>query len=290
MKHIREINGLSKLAAVIGSPISHSLSPLIYNSSFEEQNLNNVYMAFETTEEETVKRIESLKNLGVLGVNITMPGKHVALACCDRLDQAAHYVQAINMLVNQEGEWVGYNTDGKGFWESVKAHDVQISKSKVTLYGSGSTTRIILAQAVIEGSNEINIIARNLQRPLELKTVIKRLKEDYPKVIIRLIDIDDKELVKEAVCEADIIVQTTNVGMKPKEEQSLLDNASWLNPNTIVCDIVYNPRETLFIQQAIKQGCRTIGGIEMLVYQAAINFNLMTGHKMNIKKILTLMP
>lgn len=290
MRTLKDINGSTRLAAVIGSPISHSLSPLIYNVNFEEHQVNSVYVAFETPEEETVSRIESLKNIGVMAINITMPGKFQALLCCDRLAKAASYVQAINTMVQQEGEWVGYNTDGQGFWQAVKARDVTIEGSQITLYGTGSTTRIILAQAVIEGSKHINIIGRNLDRPLEIKIVIQRLVADYPDLEINLIDIHDSEGVKEAVQEADILVQTTNVGMKPKQDATLLEEAQWLNPDTIVCDIVYNPRETAFIQQAKSQNCTTIGGIDMLVNQAAINYKIMTGLEMNIEKTLSLMP
>ncbi|XJS11656.1 shikimate dehydrogenase family protein [Aerococcaceae bacterium WGS1372] len=290
MKYVKEINTQSKLAAVIGSPISHSLSPFIYNSNFENQNLNIIYMAFETSEADTVKRIESLKNLDVLGINITMPGKHVALQCCDQIDQVANYVKAINMLVKQNDQWIGYNTDGVGFWNSVKAKNYQIEGSKITLFGSGSTTRIILAQAVIEGASDISIIARNLNRKLEIKKVIERLKADYPQVKINLIDIEDQKIVKQVINQADIIVQTTNVGMKPNEQASLLEDPSWLNAKTLVCDIIYNPRETLIIQQAKEMQCQTLGGIYMLVHQAAINYQLMTGLEMDIQKTLSLIP
>lgn len=287
MKSIKDINGSTKFAAVIGSPISHSLSPLIYNSNFEAQNQNAIYMAFEASEEDTIATIESLKHLDVLGINITMPGKQQALQCCDHIDQAAQYVQAINMLIKKQDEWVGYNTDGVGFWESVKAKGGQISGSSITLLGSGSTTRIILAQAVIEGADDISIIARNTYRELEIKTLIERLKEDYPKVSLHLIDWQDREKARHSIYQADVIVQTTHVGMWPNDHQSLIEDASWLNPKTLVCDIVYNPQETLLIQQATERQCQTLGGIFMLVHQAAINYKLMTGLDMDIEATLS---
>lgn len=139
-----------------------------------------------------------------------MPGKYQALQCVDELDQAAQYVQAINMLIPNNGRWIGFNTDGKGFWNAVQQQDVLLKNQTVTIFGSGNTTRIILAQAALEGIKHINIIARNIYRPL-------------------------------AITNADILVQTTSVGMSPNTMQTVLENETWLNPNTVVCDIVYEP-------------------------------------------------
>lgn len=286
MKYLSEVNGSTALAAVIGSPIQHSKSPRIYNSCFEQDQLDIVYLAFETNEADTVKRIEALKQLSVKGINITMPGKVEALKCVDQVDEAAQYVQAINTIIPQDNGWTGYNTDGKGFWNAVKEHDVTISDAIVTLYGSGSTTRIILVQAVLEGAKEVNIIARNIERPLKIKSIIEMLLTDYPEVTIHLIQSDQLVAVKEAVNKADILVQTTSVGMSPNESQSLLTDPSWLNPETMVCDVVYEPRETLFLKQAKSQQCKTMGGIEMLVHQAALNYSLMTGLKMSTQDVL----
>lgn len=289
MKYIRKINGASGLAAVIGSPIQHSKSPLIYNHSFEKDDLNLVYLAFETAKEETIHRIESLKNLDVIGINITMPGKYEALQCVDRLNLAAEYVQAVNMIVPDNDEWVGYNTDGEGFWNSVKQYDVTIVDKNITLYGSGNTTRIILAQAVIEGVKKVNVVARGIERPLEIKALIERLSYDYPETQIQLIDLMHTSEVEVAVREADVIVQTTSVGMTPNSEETILEDTNWLNPNTVVCDIVYEPRQTRFMEQAQSRGCLTIGGIEMLVHQAALNYSLMTGNIMNTEKLLNVL-
>lgn len=289
MKFIKEINGKSRMAAVIGSPIHHSKSPLIYNSCFEMDNLNIVYLAFETSQKETISRIEALKNLNVSGINITMPGKLEAIKCVDRLDLAAQYVQAVNMIVLENNEWVGYNTDGEGFWNAVKAHHVMIKSKKVTIFGSGNTTRVILTQAVLEGVSEVNVIARNIERPLEIKTVIAQLKSDYPNTKISLIDLGESEKVQNIMINTEILVQTTSVGMSPNPMNSILENEDWLNPNCVVCDIVYDPRKTLLMHQAEAKGCKIIGGIEMLVHQAALNYTLITGLKMNTEKILNIM-
>lgn len=285
MKYIRDISATTGFAAVIGSPLSHSKSPLIYNTSFELDKLNLVYLAFETSEDETIDRIQALKSLNAIGINVTMPGKFQALQCVDELDQAAQYVQCINMLIPNNGRWIGFNTDGKGFWNAVQQQDVLLKNQTVTIFGSGNTTRIILAQAALEGIKHINIIARNIHRPLAIKNVITSLKEDFPNIIINLIDSAVSREVKIAVTNADILVQTTSVGMSPNTMQTVLEDETWLNPNTVVCDIVYEPLMTQFIQQAQRRGCKVITGIDMLVHQAALNYTLMTGYQMNIEAI-----
>ncbi|HJB23608.1 shikimate dehydrogenase [Jeotgalibaca ciconiae] len=289
MKYIREISATTEFAAVIGQPIHHSKSPAIYNTCFEVEDINMVYLAFETSEEETVERIHNLQNLGVKGINITMPGKYKALECVTKVDAVANYVQAINTIVKQDDEWIGYNTDGEGFWASVKSTGTEIEDTRVALFGSGSTARVILSRAVIEGCRQIDVIARNLERPLEIKEVIKKLQSDYPSINIRLVNIEEEDILKEALSSAEIVVQTTSVGMTPNPDRSILLNPDWLNPNSVVCDIVYEPRETLFLRQAKARGCKTVGGLSMLVYQASLNYRLFTGNDMPVEYVLSVL-
>lgn len=286
MKLISEINAETKLAAVIGSPIKHSKSPRIYNLSFERDELNAVYLAFEADEAETAAQIEALKNLGVIGINITMPGKFKALQTVQRLNSAAEYVQAVNMIVPEEDAWVGYNTDGAGFWENVKSHGVNLPGKAVVIYGSGNTARVIAAQAVIEGASSVKVIARNLERPLEVKDLLEQLKTDYPETSLQLIDLADEDNVKQVIATAGILVQSTSVGMAPNDNRSILSKPEWLNAETVVCDVVYEPHQTKLIKQAQERGCKVIGGIGMLVHQAALNYKLMTGRQMDTKYIL----
>lgn len=278
MKEIQDINGRTEFAAVIGSPIGHSSSPAIYNTAFQEQGLNMVYLAFETPREETVQKIKALQELGVKGINCTMPCKEEALKCVDNLSEAARYVQAANMLVpNSDGTWTGYNTDGAGLWRSVKEEGVDIKGKRTLLFGSGGTTRAILAQAPAEGITDIKVVARHLERPLEIKDVIKRIERDYPEINIELVDLYGPDL-QAAVQQAEIIVQTTNVGMTATKDQSILPDENWLNPNAVCVDVIYEQPVTTFMKQAERRGCKVIGGLGMLVYQGAINYELFAGH------------
>ncbi|AMB98656.1 hypothetical protein AWM75_01000 [Aerococcus urinaehominis] len=271
------INGETRIAGIVGSPIKHSKSLAIYNQAFARQAVDAVYLAFETCEAETIGRIEALKNLDALLINVTMPGKHQALACVDHVDQAAAYVQAVNTIVKQDDGWWGYNTDGLGFWQSACRHCGHLPGQKITIFGTGSTSRVILAQAVLMGARQIKLVGRQWQRPLAIKTVIEKLRADFPDLAITCLDLAEDDQVKSALNQADIVVQTTSVGMVGQVNQSVVKEADWFSPHNYVFDIIYEPDQTVFLGQAKGRGCQAFNGLLMLWGQAEINYQLATG-------------
>lgn len=289
----RQVNGHTSLYAVIGSPVKHSKSPAIYNAAFAQDQVNSVYLAFEADEDATPTTIAALKQLGVKGINVTMPGKDVALGSVDELDAAAEYVQAINCLVQQDeagGKWKGYNTDGIGFWASVKkATTRSLVKQSVLIFGSGNTARIILAQAVLEGVPNITVVARGIDhRPLAIIELASKLASSHA-VKIQVIDLASTLTVQAALTTSDIVVQATSLGMAPLTNQSILPEGVVFKSGALACDIVYNPAETQFLKAAQLQGCQTLGGIHMLVEQAAVNYQLFTGKELDAEVMLDLL-
>lgn len=286
MDSITDINGSTQFAAVIGQPLAHSLSPIIYNTSFKAQDVNMVYIAFETNEAETIERIEHLKALGVQGINITMPGKFAAMQTVDRLDAASQYVNAVNMITRDEaGQWVGYNTDGAGMWLAVKNRGVDLVGKRLVVYGSGATSRIIIAQAVIEGMTAISVVARNILEKDLLIQVCDALRADYPNIELQLIDLSAKDQVESAVKNAEIVIQSTSLGMAASQGQSILEDETWLQAGTVVMDVIYEPMETRFMQQAKSRNCLVIGGLDMLVYQAKLNYQLFAHREMPVEVV-----
>ena len=286
MDSITDINGTTKFAAVIGQPLRHSLSPIIYNTSFKAQDLNMVYIAFETSEDDTIERIEHLKALDVQGINITMPGKFNAMQTVDRLDAAGQYVNAINMITRDDkGQWVGYNTDGAGLWLAVKNRGVDLVGKRLVVYGSGATSRIIIAQAVIEGMTDISVVARNIQEKDLLIKLCDALRADYPQINLKLIDLSDQDHVGQAVKHAEIVIQSTSLGMGSSQGQSILADENWLQEGTVVMDVIYEPMETRFMQQAKARNCVVIGGLDMLVYQAKLNYQLFAHKEMPVQVV-----
>ncbi|RPA63654.1 shikimate dehydrogenase [Aerococcus agrisoli] len=286
MDSITDINGTTQFAAVIGQPLSHSLSPIIYNTAFKTQDVNMVYLAFETSEAETIDRINHLKALGVQGINVTMPGKMAAMETVDSLDKAAAYVQAVNMITtNDDGQWIGYNTDGAGLWLAVKNRGVSLAGKRLVIFGSGATSRIILAQAVLEGMLDITVIARKIQEKDHLLTVAHALTSDYPELVLNLVDLADAPGVEEAVSKAEIVIQSTSVGMSGSKDQSILANAEWLQADTVVMDVIYEQMETTFMKQAKARGCKVIGGLDMLVFQAKLNYQLFAHRELPVDEV-----
>ena len=286
MDSITDINGTTKFAAVIGQPLSNSLSPIIYNTSFKAQDLNMVYIAFETSEDDTIERIEHLKALDVQGINITMPGKFNAMQTVDRLDAAGQYVNAINMITRDDkGQWVGYNTDGAGLWLAVKNRGVDLVGKRLVVYGSGATSRIIIAQAVIEGMTDISVVARNIQEKDLLIKLCDALRADYPQINLKLIDLSDQDHVGQVVKNAEIVIQSTSLGMGSSQGQSILADENWLQEGTVVMDVIYEPMETRFMQQAKARNCVVIGGLDMLVYQAKLNYQLFAHKEMPVQVV-----
>lgn len=286
MDSITDINGTTKFAAVIGQPLNHSLSPIIYNTSFKAQDLNMVYIAFETGEDDTIERIEHLKALDVQGINITMPGKFNAMQTVDRLDAAGQYVNAINMITRDDnGQWVGYNTDGAGLWLAVKNRGVDLVGKRLVVYGSGATTRVIIVQAIIEGMTDISVVARNIQEKDLLIKLCDALRADYPQINLKLIDLSDQDHVGQAVKHAEIVIQSTSLGMGSSQGQSILADENWLQEGTVVMDVIYEPMETRFMQQAKARNCVVIGGLDMLVYQAKLNYQLFAHKEMPVQVV-----
>ena len=286
MDSITDINGTTKFAAMIGQPLSHSLSPIICNTSFKAQDLNMVYIAFETGEDDTMDRIEHLKALDVQGINITMPGKFNAMQTVDRLDAAGQYVNAINMITRDDnGQWIGYNTDGAGLWLAIKNRGVELVGKRLVVYGSGATSRIIIAQAVIEGMTDISVVARNIQEKDLLIKLCDALRADYPQINLKLIDLSDQDHVGQAVKHAEIVIQSTSLGMGSSQGQSILADENWLQEGTVVMDVIYEPMETRFMQQAKARNCVVIGGLDMLVYQAKLNYQLFAHKEMPVQVV-----
>lgn len=245
-----------------------------------------VYIAFETSEDDTIERIEHLKALDVQGINITMPGKFNAMQTVDRLDAASQYVNAVNMITRDDkGQWVGYNTDGAGLWLAVKNRGVDLVGKRLVVYGSGATSRIIIAQAVIEGMTDISVVARNIQEKDLLIKLCDALRADYPQINLKLIDLSDQDHVGQAVRNAEIVIQSTSLGMGSSQGQSILADENWLQEGTVVMDVIYEPMETRFMQQAKARNCVVIGGLDMLVYQAKLNYQLFAHKEMPVQVV-----
>ena len=243
--------------------------------------MDYAYLAFDVKEDETKKAIDALRLLNVRGFNITMPCKTKALACCDELSKDAELIGAVNTVVNEDGKLIGYNTDGRGWVRSLKEAGVDIHGKKMTIAGSGGAATSIEITSALEGLRELTIFARKSSASFaNAKHTVEKIRSAVEECKVNLYDIADREVFAREIADSDIFTNATSVGMKPHEDQTLIDDPAMFHPGLVVSDVVYNPRKTKLLEDAEKAGCKIVPGIGMLLWQGAEAFKLYTGKEM----------
>ncbi|QYR24221.1 shikimate dehydrogenase [Paenibacillus sp. sptzw28] len=257
------------LYSVIGDPIRHSKSPVMMNRAFRETGINGVYTAFHIKGDRLGDFVAGVRAMGIRGVNVTIPHKLDIMPLLDEIDESALAIGAVNTIVNNDGRLVGYNTDGIGYVRSLKEEvEPELAGKRVLILGAGGATRGILYALAREGVAGITISNRTVERAQELADAFRGQAAD-----IRAIN---GEQVKEACPEADIIINTTSLGMYPNVDGTPID-ANWIKPGTIASDLIYNPLTTRFLEESKQRGCRIHGGLGMFIYQGAYAFEYWTG-------------
>lgn len=278
------ITGHTKLTGLIGSPVEHSISPMMHNESFRVLGLDYAYLAFDVGEQELETAVEGLKALKVKGFNLTMPNKNRMCHLCDRLSPAAEIIGAVNTVENRNGELVGHSTDGSGYMLAVKNAGYDIVGKKMTLFGAGGAGTSIFVQAALDGVAEISVFNRRTPFFERAEQIIRKLNE-RTSCKIRLYDYEDVSVLRREIGDSAILTNATSVGMAPNLEDCILKDSSMLHPDLIVSDVIYNPKETKLLKMAKEAGCRTFNGMYMLLYQGAEAFRIWTGQEMPVEHI-----
>lgn len=285
MEHAFEINARTRLVGILGSPISHSISPAMHNEAFRLLNLNYAYLAFEADEAAFERAVDGLTALNAAGWNCTMPLKRLMYERADELSDAALLSGAVNTVVNRNGILYGDNTDGYGFMKSMAEAGFQARGTHITLLGSGGAAAAILAQAALDGTASIDVFARNGSASTRLiEEEIRRIQKKCS-CSLALYDLADSVQLKKSLAESQALINATSVGMAPHTDASLIPDASWLHPQLTVGDVIYNPRETLLLKTAREAGCRAFNGMYMLLHQGARAFQDWTGMEMPVEAI-----
>ena len=266
------ITGHTRLLALFGSPVKHSGSPAMYNYSFEKLGLDYVYVAIDVGRESLKEAVSAARLYNMRGFNLTMPCKNDVISYIDELSPAARLIGAVNTVINENGRLIGYNTDGMGFVNNLKAHKINIKNKKIVVAGAGGAATAIIVQLALDGAREICIFNKKSKSFSSMLETIERIKEEVPDVVINIHDILDEAKYIETIKQADIFVNATVVGMKP------LDNES-------VADVVYNPIETKLLREACEAGCICIDGKGMLLWQGVYAFKLYTGKDMPVEEV-----
>lgn len=264
------ITAKTQKVGLLGWPLSHSLSPAMQNAAFAASGLDYVYLPLPTPPELLPQAIAGLRALGFRGVNVTIPHKVAVIDYLDDIDASAKLVGAVNTIVNQDGRLIGYNTDADGYIGSLKAAGVAIAGKHAVVLGAGGAARAVVAGLTKNGISSIAIGARELGKATCLAQLFTR-----HGVTITGIEWNNQSFTS-ALAGADIIVNTTPLGMYPDIDSQPPIPWDNLKSSAIISDLVYNPLVTSFMKTAANLGHKVIAGDGMLVSQGALAFTLWT--------------
>lgn len=268
----KEISGKTKICALIGDPVEHTMSPVMHNAAYKKLGLDYIYIPFRVAPEQLGRAVDGLRALNVCGFNVTIPHKVSIIPMLDGLDPLAEKVGAVNTVVNSDGELRGFNTDATGFLQALLERGVDPGGKNVVVLGAGGASRAI-TYVLAERGASLSILNRQLELDWA-ENIADLIKEDFGRVV-RVLELCD-EYLAQALERADILVNATSVGMSPAGDESPVP-AELLKNNLIVFDVVYNPIMTRLLREAKAAGARTIGGVDMLAWQGALAFEKWTG-------------
>jgi len=267
------ISSKTSFIALIGNPVSHSLSPIMQNAAFKYLGLDLIYIAIPCKDEDLELILNSFKKINCKGLNITIPHKEKVFDLCSEISPIAKKLKAINSLkLTSEKEWSATNTDVEGFIYPLK--NFNLAKKKSIVLVSGGAARSVIQGLINLNLSTISVISRNKS---SLNKLIKNF--DNQIQLQGLLNNDDQAQI--LIREADLIVNTTPAGMKTtKYENNVMPygEAFWrsLKSQTIVYDLIYNPSPTTLLKFSAKKGCMTIDGLEMLVAQGIKSLSFWT--------------
>lgn len=262
------IKGSTNIVGLIGHPVEHSFSPPMHNAAFNKLGLDYAYVAFDVNPDDLKSAIEGADALNIKGFNVTIPHKIEVMQYLDELDEVAELIGAVNTIDFKNLK--GYNTDGIGAIRAIE--EVSTVKDKdVIVAGAGGASRAISFYLARFGANSITILNRNVERAQNLAHDVSASD------LISDVGADSISKIDDLLAEADILVDTTPLGMDPHINDEPIAKADSMHEDLVVFDAVYNPNETVLLKEAIKAGAKPVYGIKMLLYKGAESFKIWTG-------------
>jgi shikimate dehydrogenase len=262
-----QINGRTKITGLFGYPVEHTLSPAMHNAAFKALNLNYCYVPFLVHPDHLENAVKAIKALNICGVNVTVPHKEKVIKFLDEINDEASFIGAVNTIVNSDSKLIGYNTDGRGFIQSLLESGILIEDKDILIIGAGGASRAISYYLSQKGKT-LFIYNRSNDRA-------KRLVQDLKKIRNNISFIEDISSIERF----HIIINATPLGLK--KDDPLPFDTSLLRQDQTVCDLIY--KKTRLIEEASKKKCVTINGMGMLLWQGIFAFELWTGKKPQVE-------
>lgn len=257
------ISGRTGVLGLIGYPVEHSLSPAMHNAAFEHLGFDYCYVTFLVKPDLLEDAVKAIRALNLKGVNVTIPHKERVIPFLDSVDEEASFIGAVNTILNDNGVLRGFNTDGRGFMESLKDAGIDIKDKRVMIIGAGGASRAI-GFYICKEAKTLGITDIETDKASRLVNDLKRLKDN----VYTIDNITD-------LVEADIIINATPLGLK--DSDPLPVDTAIITADKIVCDLIY--KDTPLLRHARETGCKTLNGLGMLLYQGVLAFEIWTGQK-----------
>lgn len=256
------ITGTTKITGIFGYPVEHTLSPAMHNAAFEALNLDYCYIAFSVHPDLLKDAVRAIQALNLCGANVTIPHKENVIPLLDKIDDEASFIGAVNTIVNADGKLIGYNTDGRGFMQSLSESNIFAEGKDVFIIGAGGASRAI-SYYLCRKARRLCIYNRNKERAERLAIDLNRFHKN--------VSTDNLSGIERF----HIIINTTPLGLK--EGDPLPFDTTPLRSDHVVCDLIY--KRTRLLEEASKKGCTTLDGRGMLLWQGVFAFELWTGEK-----------
>lgn len=278
------ITARTGVCCVFGDPVKHSFSPKLHNKAFTKAGLDYAYVAFTANEQTIGDCLAAVRTLRIRGCSLTMPNKIACLPHFDHIDPTAQMIGACNTVVNDDGVLSGFNTDGYGMLKAFEDMGVTVKGNKMVLLGLGGAGSAVAITAAMDYElGELVVFNRAGGKSWGHAAETVALINEKSSCKARLCDLNDLALLKEEMSTAQMLANTTNVGMAELEGQSVVPDASYFPAGMAVQDAIYSPAETKLLSLAKEAGCQYANGLSMLFYQGAKQFELWTGQPMPLE-------
>jgi shikimate dehydrogenase len=258
-----KISGRTKITGLFGYPVEHTLSPAMHNAAFKTLGLDYCYVPFPVHPDYLDDAVKAIRALNLCGVNVTVPHKEKVIPLLDEINEEASFIGAVNTIVNSNGRLIGYNTDGRGFIQSLLERSISFEGKNVLIIGAGGASRAI-SYYLSQKTKTLFLYDIDKEKLEKLVNDLKNIRNNVSSVedIVRLERFH-------------IVINATPLGWK--KEDPLPFDTSRLMPDRIICDLIY--KKTQLLKNASKKGCVTLNGLGMLLWQGVFAFKLWTGKK-----------
>lgn len=269
----KPISGKTKIFAVLGHPIGHTLSPVMHNAALEAMDYDGVYLALDVAPEDLMLALEGMNAMHFGGVNVTIPLKQVAFENLEQLDESAELLGAVNTVAFIDGTMKGYNTDGYGLLRALKEDlDLNVNGRRVFVLGAGGAGRAAALVCAREGAASVTVCDCDEYRAENVA------QEIHHRQAGATVEVAVDPAARDAGARAaDLIVQATPIGMKPADESPLAPGV--FRPGQAVFDLIYMYPATACMRAAEAAGARTANGLSMLLHQGARALEIWTGRE-----------